>query len=379
MAGAAAAGAGDARQLASSAGVLPLRRTAAADRGGMGICRERRCRAGRAFRQAVAMDRFAFSAVSGLRTRSVCGIFGAVVRHAQGASRGQLCHTAFDRARQVPQFLYAGARRHLRRLSHLRAVTVRGSRETPRVRRWAKLVRDARFRKSERRIVVEGPHLVGAAIARGLKPFAVLVSEEGSKHPEIRRLVAEAGAAAVQVSDAVLKAIVESEAPQGIAAELELPESPASRPGSAVFLEGIQDAGNVGAIARSAAAFGIGDLVLDAGCADAWSAKTLRAGAGAHFMLRIRQVASLGDALEAFGGKLVCTLPRGGVALQDAELSGELGWIFGSEGQGVSGSLQRRAALKLHIPTAPGTESLNVAAAAAVCLYAAASRPGAGS
>jgi TrmH family RNA methyltransferase len=251
-------------------------------------------------------------------------------------------------------------------------MSVLRSRDNPRVRRWARLVADARFRRSERRIVVEGPHLVDAALAHGWKIVEVLATGASG-------LTAKAGRTPVLVSESVLKSIVDSETPQGIAAELELPAEAPPPGGSAVFLEGIQDAGNVGAILRSAAAFGIGSAVLDSGCADAWSAKTLRAGAGAHFLLQVRQVPRLAAALEAFEGRLLCTVPRGGTALDDADLSGTLGWIFGSEGQGVSEALQALSAVRVRIPTAPSTESLNVAAAAAICFYEKSSRPGAGS
>jgi len=119
--------------------------------------------------------------------------------------------------------------------------------------------------------------------------------------------------------------------------------------------------------------------VLDRGCADAWSPKVLRAGMGGHFRLNLRISGDLGAEIERFKGICVCTVPRGGVPLRQADLGGRLGWIFGAEGQGVSPALQERAALRITIPTAPGTESINVAAAAAVCLYAAFSTPGAGS
>jgi TrmH family RNA methyltransferase len=190
--------------------------------------------------------------------------------------------------------------------------------------------------------------------------------------------VSGSGREPILVSDAVLDSIVESEVPQGIAAELDLPSAAGVVEGHAVFLEAVQDPGNVGAILRSAAAFGITHAILDAGCADAWSAKALRAAAGAHFALAVRQQERLDDALAAFKGKLVCTLARGGSPLSEADLSGTVGWIFGSEGQGVSAPVQRKAALRVRIPTV-SVESLNVAAAAAVCFYAAVNRPGAGS
>jgi RNA methyltransferase, TrmH family len=255
-------------------------------------------------------------------------------------------------------------------------VTVLRSRDNPRVKRWAKLVRDARLRRQERRVVVEGPNLFVAALGSGASLEEVLVAESAlTTH---RELLEGAGCTPVVVSDAVLKSIVESEAPQGIAVELALPSAAGAIAGNAVFLEAVQDPGNVGAILRSAAAFGIKTAVVDGGCADAWSAKVLRAGAGAHFGLVVRQVERLDEAMGAFKGKLVCTLAHGGTPLSEADLSGTLGWIFGSEGQGVTAAVQRKAALRLHIPTR-SVESLNVAAAAAVCFYAAINRPGAGS
>lgn len=237
------------------------------------------------------------------------------------------------------------------------------SRDNPRVRRWARLVEDARFRRKERRALVEGPHLVGLC-----KPLTVLVSASA----EARGLRL---ADAVVLSDPVFKSIVSVESPQGVAAEIDIPEpGPVRAP--AVFLEGIQDPGNVGTILRSAAAFGLKSAILDQGCADPWSPKVLRAGMGAHFVLSIHAVKELAEAMRTFPGRVLCAVPRGGVPLGRAELAGPLGWLFGAEGPGVSEALQKLASERVSIPMAPGTESINVAAAAAICLHAA-WRPGA--
>jgi len=239
------------------------------------------------------------------------------------------------------------------------------SRDNARVKRWAKLVRDAGLRREEGRAIVEGPHLVAEALKAGLEPLALLVSESGLAKPEIHDLVAKRQP--VVLSDAVFKALADAGTPPGIAAEIAIPRIQAK--GSCVFLEGVQDPSNVGAIVRTAAAFGAGELVLDHGCADAWGPKTLRAGMGGHFRLGIRQVEDLPRELAAFEGTLVCTVPRGQTPLRAAELKGRLGWIFGSEGRGISEAVLRLARMRVAIPTAAGTESLNVAAAAAVCLY----------
>jgi RNA methyltransferase, TrmH family len=202
------------------------------------------------------------------------------------------------------------------------------------------------------------------------------VTEEAIAKPEIASLVRQAQQDAIVLSTGVFAAIADADTPQGIAAEIEIPKARLAK-GDYVFLEGVQDAGNVGAIIRSAAGFGAGAVVLDRACADAWSPKVLRAAAGGHFGLSVQQVAQLEDALDGFPGKLACTVARGG--RKPGPVAGQVGWIFGSEGAGVSPALQERAALRITVPMAPGTESLNVAATAAICLYARASTPGAGS
>jgi RNA methyltransferase, TrmH family len=241
------------------------------------------------------------------------------------------------------------------------------------VKRWAKLMRDGHLRRAERRLVIEGPHLLAAALGAGLKPIAVLATDAALAKAEIRQLVTKSGCAPVVLSESAFNAIADAETPVGIAAELAIPEL--GRKGPSIFLEGVQDAGNVGAIVRSAAAFGAGEVIVDRQCADPWSPKVVRAGMGGHFAIGIRQVDDLGAAIGTFSGRVICTVARGGRALRDADLSGRLGWAFGAEGAGLSAAVLAHAAERVTIPMAAG-ESLNVAAAAAVCLYEAFSRPG---
>ena len=237
------------------------------------------------------------------------------------------------------------------------------SKDNPRVKRWAKLATDARFRRSERRAIVEGPHLVALA-----EPLVLLASESGLKRKEMQEILA--GREPIVLADKVFRAIVAAESPQGIAAEIEIPKSaPLAAP--AVFLEGVQDPGNVGTILRSAAAFGVKAAVLDRACADPWSPKVLRAGMGAHFSLQVHEVPSLEAELKSYKGRILCAVASGGTNLAEADLSGPIGWLFGSEGGGVSAAARRMAAWKVTIPMAPGTESVNVAAAAAICFYTA--------
>jgi TrmH family RNA methyltransferase len=248
------------------------------------------------------------------------------------------------------------------------------SRDNPRVKRWAKLISDSSFRRAEKRVIVEGPHLVAEALQAGVEPLTIIVSESGLRRAEIRKLVGKREP--VILGDHIFGIVADAETPPGIAAEIGIPQRSSGPAQPVLFLEGIQDPSNVGAILRTAAAFDVGEVILDRGCADVWSPKVLRSAMGGHFRLGLRQVANLGKELDAFQGKLLCTVLTDGVALRTADLGGRLGWIFGAEGQGVSDATARRAAVKVTIPMAPGTNSLNVAAAAAICLYQGFMHPG---
>jgi TrmH family RNA methyltransferase len=228
-------------------------------------------------------------------------------------------------------------------------------------------VRDARVRRAERRVVIEGPHLIDAALRAAIAPLAVLATEAALADPEIAALVRRARAAPVLLSERAFDAVADAQAPQGVAAEIPLPEL--RRPGATVFLEAVQDAGNVGTIIRSAAAFAAGEVVLDRRSADPWSPKVLRAGQGGHFAVGVRQVDDLVAAITSAGGRLVCTVAAAGRSLRAVELSGHIGWAFGAEGVGLSRAVLAHAAERVTIPMAAGAQSLNVAAAAAICLY----------
>lgn len=256
-------------------------------------------------------------------------------------------------------------------------MTVLTSRDNPKVRHWRKLAEDARYRRAQKRALIEGPHLLAAALQQGCKLVALLATEEGSNDPEISGSIAQSGLRLVLLAEGVFRSIVKAETPQGVAAEIAIPKPERTQASRAVFLEGVQDPSNVGAIVRNAAAFGVQEVILDRGCADPWSPKALRAGMGGHFDLQITQTGDLGAEIEAFKGTVAVTVARGGTALGKTTLREPLAWIFGAEGRGVSDAVATRASLRVTIPVASGTESLNVAAAAAICLYQAFNRSGA--
>ncbi|HSU22308.1 MAG TPA: RNA methyltransferase [Variovorax sp.] len=242
------------------------------------------------------------------------------------------------------------------------------SRDNPLLKDLRKLAQDAGAYRKLGRVWLEGDHLCRAARERGLRPGIAVFSETFWARGRF-----EWGAVSdrlVVVADDLLAGIsgLESPAPMGFV--LDLPARPALQPDAAtVVLDRLQDAGNVGSILRSAGAFGFSQVVALKGTAALWSPKVLRAGMGAHFGLRLIEVASP-DELQALSVPLLVTSSHGGEFLHRTTLPWPCAWVLGHEGQGVSPALEARAALRIRIAQPGGEESLNVAAAAAICLHA---------
>lgn len=137
-----------------------------------------------------------------------------------------------------------------------------------------------------------------------------------------------------------------------------------------VILDRVQDPGNVGAIIRTAAAAGIRTLLTTPGTAACWAPKVLRAGMGGHFVLNLHENVS-SEALQTLAThlSLAGTVLDDGQSLYTTDLRTPLAWVFGNEGEGITPALQSVLGVRLTIPQAPGVESLNVAASAAVCLF----------
>jgi TrmH family RNA methyltransferase len=252
--------------------------------------------------------------------------------------------------------------------------TFLASRDNPRIKRLAALAHNARARREYGQTLLDGVHLLDCALAAQIALLEICVSESGRQRPEIAALLARlpGGSTSVCVPDALFSRLSPVDTPTGILASIALPPPVPPQAGqiSLIVLDAIQEPGNLGAILRIAAAVGIETVWLTPGCAQAWTPKALRAGMGAHFRLRIsEQVDALAN-LAGYEGKVMATgLEATARKLFDIDLRGSLAWIFGAEGQGVSPALLARADEIAIIPMAEGIESLNVGAAAAVCLF----------
>ncbi len=246
------------------------------------------------------------------------------------------------------------------------------SRDNALLRRVRRLATSARERRESGLTLLDGVHLVEAAEAAGVVLQELLVSEHGVQQPEIDALLARHPEAAVTlVPDALFAQASPVDTPSGVLALIATPpETGASLSPSVIVLDGVQDPGNLGTIVRTAAAAGVGDALLTTGCAQAWAPRTLRAGMGGHFRLRIRERVDASTALADFQGRIVATgVGADARSLYETELTGAVAWLFGAEGAGLSPAVAALATDVVTIPMPGDVESLNVGAAAAVCLF----------
>jgi TrmH family RNA methyltransferase len=244
------------------------------------------------------------------------------------------------------------------------------SRDNPLLKALRKMAQGNTVYRKTDRFWIEGEHLCGAALLRRVRPALAVFAESG-----VAQWNAQFGGVAsknVLVPDALFAEISGLESPSKVGFVLDLPTASVIDPHApTVILDRVQDAGNVGSILRSASAFGFQQVVALQETAALWSPKVLRAGMGAHFGLVLHEGATESD-LDLLALPLVVTSSHEGGLIQDFQLPFPCAWVLGHEGQGVRPTLLARAEVRVRIGQPGGEESLNVAAAAAICLHASA-------
>lgn len=252
------------------------------------------------------------------------------------------------------------------------------SRDNPRFKRLRRLVEDAGAYRREGVVWLEGDHLVRALLASGQRPKAVALTPAAAPLlTELRKQGLPAEVPLWWMTPALMGQLSTLASPTALGALAPLPAVPdLSAVVPTVVLDRVQDPGNVGSILRTAAAMGFGQVVALKGSAALWSPKVVRGGMGAHFALRLLEGVERA-ALAALRVPLLATSSHAGVWLHQAPLPWPCAWVFGHEGQGVDPALLRQASLSVRIVQPGGQESLNVAAAAAICLHASAVARGA--
>ena len=247
------------------------------------------------------------------------------------------------------------------------------SRQNPRLREAAALVASARERRKSGKCVLEGEHVVTACAARHGAPETLIVTDAAMATPAVRNLTERHAERTLVVSEALFAGIASLPASVGVLAIVMTPRPAlAALADFCLLLDGVQDPGNVGSMLRSAAAAGVAQVLLSKHCAFAWSPKVLRAGQGAHFCLDIHEDVDLpawAQEYRASGAEVVATVAAGGTSVFAAPLAGRVALAIGNEGAGLSAELVAQATQRVTIPMPGGVESLNAAAAAAVCLF----------
>ena len=242
------------------------------------------------------------------------------------------------------------------------------SRDNPLLKELRKIAHENTAYRRAGRYWVEGDHLCSAALLRGQVPAVAIFSEQYWPLAPVE--YAQAAIKNIVLPQKLFAELSALESPAGVGFVLDLPVGAALQTGvPTVILDRVQDAGNVGSILRSAGAFGFQQVLALKGTAALWSPKVLRAGMGAHFGLHLLEGVEL-EALQALQVPLVVTSSHQGELIQKLRLPQPCAWAFGHEGQGVSPALMERASANVRIGQPGGEESLNVAAAAAICLHA---------
>lgn len=272
--------------------------------------------------------------------------------------RGWTCRRQHNRAHAFRQLI----------LKHIT------SRDNPLFKELKKLAGSARQRGKSAQALLDGVHLVQACLDAGVQPLQVLVNASAGQDKEIAALLGRvSGVPVIQLENGLFAELTELKTPSGILAVIPQPQVQLDPAQSrfALLLEDIQDPGNLGSMIRTAAAAGCDAVFLSRGCADAWSPRVLRAGMGGHFVLALQESAELLTVAKALPGKVYAAALGAQKKLYDCDLHGKLAFAIGNEGAGLSSSLLE-VCQPVIIPMPGRVESLNAAAAAAVCLFEAA-------
>jgi RNA methyltransferase, TrmH family len=256
---------------------------------------------------------------------------------------------------------------------------------SPRLKAARRLNKRA-FRQRERAFLAEGPQAVAEAFHCGAQVTDLFVTVPArSRHHDLVTAVATAGIPVHVVSGEVMDELAQTVTPQGLLALCGFVDVPLAeitsrgQPGLVALLANVRDPGNAGTVLRTADAAGAHAVVFADASVDPYNGKCVRASAGSLFHLPVVAGARLEDAvvtLREAGLRIVAADGRAGRPLDDPEvqarLAGPTAWMFGNEAWGLPPELVALADEPVAVPIYGRAESLNLAAAAAVCLYASA-------
>ncbi|GAA1819111.1 RNA methyltransferase [Planosporangium flavigriseum] len=247
---------------------------------------------------------------------------------------------------------------------------------TPRVVAARRLQR-RRDRTEARRFLAEGPQAVREALAEGAVAELFTTADAAQRYADLIAAADDAGARISPVAEDALAALAETVQPQGLVAVCEfvdvpLAEALAKRPRLVAVLADIRDPGNAGTILRTADAAGADVVVFAGNAVDPYNGKCVRATAGSLFhvdVVRADDPFVVVEQLRDAGLTVYAADAYGAQDLDHVSCAGPTAWLFGSEAHGLPPELADAADARVRVPIYGGAESLNLAAAAAVCLY----------
>ena len=234
-----------------------------------------------------------------------------------------------------------------------------------------KLSGSARHRSKAWQTLLDGAHLLSSYLDSSKQPLHIIVTEAAQHDAEIKSLLNRlTGVPITQLDDALFAGLSELKTVSGILALITVPQADiaAKDCNFCLLLENIQDPGNLGSMLRSAAAAGCDTVFMSTGCTDAWSPRVLRAAMGGHFALHVHGHADLLQVAREFAGTIFAASLSASTSLYANRLKGKTAFAIGNEGAGLSAELMQLCQ-PITIPMPGKVESLNAAAAAAICLF----------
>lgn len=245
------------------------------------------------------------------------------------------------------------------------------SSDNPFYKELRKLSGSARQRGKSAQTLLDGVHLLSAYHASGKVPLHLMITSAAQHDPEVAALLEKLPQVPLtQLDDALFAGLSELKTVSGVLALVAVPqvEMRVQESHFCLLLENIQDPGNLGSMLRSAAAAGCDTVYMSQGCADAWSPRVLRAAMGGHFALKLHEHVELPAVVSAFQGTIFAAALSAGSSLYASRLQGNIAFAIGNEGAGLSQSILD-CSTPVSIPMPGKIESLNAAAAAAICLF----------
>jgi RNA methyltransferase, TrmH family len=232
-----------------------------------------------------------------------------------------------------------------------------------------KLADSARERRAEGKTLLDGVHLIESYCEAFGEPELVIIPE-GKSSVEATQLMQQLEHVNTMMFPTLMFAELTPVASStGILVLVKTPQiAPPSEVKFALLLEDIQDPGNLGSMLRTALGAGVEAVYLSKGCTEAWSPKALRGGQGAQFYLPIVEGVNIVEAIQNFAGNTYATTLNG-ESLYAQNLSQPTAFVIGNEGAGLSATALKAASHQISIPMHHGLESLNAAAATAICLF----------